>query len=138
MTILAGSSRSFIMAPTSTAFPARPRITSCRTPRRRVRTLEAVGASVETVDMSELVTRQAPQIRAGGGGGGRPAEGFGDFGRGERFPPGHARRVYRTGMYLALVGISMLFIAFTSAYIVRSGLGDDWVAIGLPSLLWWN
>jgi cytochrome c oxidase subunit 3 len=41
-------------------------------------------------------------------------------------------------MYLALVGISMLFIAFTSAYIVRSGLGNDWAAIGLPPLLWWN
>ncbi|MBI2819028.1 MAG: cytochrome c oxidase subunit 3 [Acidobacteria bacterium] len=103
-----------------------------------MRTFEAVGVGVETVDMSELVTRQVSQIRAGGEGGGRPAEGFGDFGRGDGFPPGHARRVYRTGMYLALVGISMLFIAFTSAYIVRSGLGDDWAAMSLPPLLWWN
>lgn len=87
--------------------------------------------------MSELVTRQVSQIRAGGGGV-RPAEGFGDFGRGDGSPPGRARRVYRTGMYLALVAISMLFTAFTSAYIVRSGLGDDWVAMSLPSLLWWN
>jgi cytochrome c oxidase subunit III len=87
--------------------------------------------------MSELVTRQEPQIRRGGGGGGS-IDGFGDFDRGGRFPPGHTRRVYRTGMYFALVGISMLFIAFTSAYIVRSGLGDDWVAMSLPPLLWWN
>jgi cytochrome c oxidase subunit 3 len=74
---------------------------------------------------------------SGGGNGGRAADGFGDFGRGG-FPPGHTRRVYRTGMYLALVGISMFFIAFTSAYIVRSGLGDDWAPTSLPSLLWWN
>ena len=88
--------------------------------------------------MSEIVTRHQPQIGPGGGGGGLPGEGYGDFGRGDGFPPGHARRVYRTGMYLALVGISMLFMAFTSAYIVRSGLGDDWAATTLPSLLWWN
>jgi len=86
--------------------------------------------------MSELITRQEPHIRAGGGG--RPTEGFGDFDRGGRFPSGQTRRVYRTGMYLALVGISMFFLAFTSAYIVRSGLGDDWAPTSLPSLLWWN
>src|SRR3989304_655916 len=88
--------------------------------------------------MSELVTSKEPRIHSGGGGGGRPSDGFGDFGRGDGFPPGHTRRVYRTGMYLGLVGISMLFMAFTSAYIVRSGLGDDWAATTLPSLLWWN
>ena len=88
--------------------------------------------------MSEIVARREQQVRLGGGGGGLRGDGFGDFGRGDGLPPGHTRRVYRTGMYLALVGISMLFIAFTSAYIVRSGLGDDWAAMGIPPLLWWN
>lgn len=39
---------------------------------------------------------------------------------------------------MALVGISMIFVAFTSAYIVRSGLGDDWTALSLPNLVWFN
>ena len=59
-------------------------------------------------------------------------------GNGDRLPPGTARRVYHTGMWLALIAISMFFIAFTSAYIVRSGLGDDWQALSLPPLLWLN
>lgn len=87
--------------------------------------------------MASTVTRHEPQFRHGGGGG-RPAGGYGGFGGGDGLPPGHVRRVYRTGMWLGLVAISMLFIAFTSAYIVRSGLGNDWVAISLPPLLWWN
>jgi cytochrome c oxidase subunit 3 len=41
-------------------------------------------------------------------------------------------------MFLALLGITMLFMAFTSAYVVRSGLGDDWQPVELPLLLWWN
>ena len=88
--------------------------------------------------MSEIVARHGPQVHIGGGGGIRTGGFEGDFGRGDGFAPGHARRVYRTGMWLALVAISMVFVAFTSAYIVRSGLGDDWAAMGIPSLLWWN
>jgi cytochrome c oxidase subunit 3 len=87
--------------------------------------------------MSETVVRRERQARLGGGGGGRiPVDGYGDFGR--HFPPGHTRRVYRTGMYLVLVGVTTLFVAFTSAYIVRKGMGDDWVPLTLPRLIWWN
>ncbi len=32
----------------------------------------------------------------------------------------------------------MLFAAFTSALVVRRGLGDDWTGIPLPAILWWN
>ena len=87
--------------------------------------------------MAETVLRRAPQVVGGGGGGHVTDGGFGDQGGGG-LPPGTARRTYRTGMVLALIGISMLFFAFTSAYFVRAGLGDDWVPIGLPPLLWWN
>jgi cytochrome c oxidase subunit 3 len=52
--------------------------------------------------------------------------------------PGSERRVSRTGMYLALIGITMMFVAFSSAYVVRAGLSDDWQAIELPRLLWLN
>lgn len=87
--------------------------------------------------MAETVLRRAPQAAGGQGGGDVLDGGFGgDGGRG--LPPGTARRAYRTGMVLALLGITMLFVAFTSAYFVRAGLGDDWVPIGLPPLLWWN
>ena len=80
--------------------------------------------------MAETVLRQAPQAVGGGGGDHAADGGFGDPGGGGGLPPGTARRTYRTGMLLALIGISMLFIAFTSAYFVRAGLGDDWVPIG--------
>jgi cytochrome c oxidase subunit 3 len=87
--------------------------------------------------MAETTLRRAPQVAGGRGGGDVTDGGFGDHGGGG-LPPGTARRTYRTGMLLALIGISMLFVAFTSAYFVRAGLGDDWVPIGLPPLLWWN
>lgn len=45
-------------------------------------------------------------------------------------------RRYTTGMMLALGAVTMLFAAFTSAYIVRRGLSDDWVSLSLPSILW--
>jgi cytochrome c oxidase subunit 3 len=32
----------------------------------------------------------------------------------------------------------MFFAAFTSAMVVRRGLGGDWVSIPLPGILWWN
>jgi len=77
-----------------------------------------------------------PQTVLGGGGGGGPRESrFGGEGGG---PPGRARQVYRTGMWLAVLAISMLFVAFTSALIVRRGLSDDWQPLQLPSLIWWN
>ena len=88
--------------------------------------------------MAETVIRRAPQVAGGGRGGGPTDGGFGDSDRGGGPPPGTVRRTYRTGMFLALLGISMLFMAFTSAYVVRSGLGDDWQPVELPPLLWWN
>jgi len=48
------------------------------------------------------------------------------------------RRAYFTGLTLALGGILMFFMALTSAYIVRKGLGENWQAIALPRILWLN
>ena len=42
------------------------------------------------------------------------------------------------GMWLALGAISMLFLALASAFVVRRGLGNDWVAVQLPALVWAN
>src|ERR1044071_2615425 len=51
----------------------------------------------------------------------------------------------RLGLFVGLVGIVMIFVSFTSAYVVRQGLPTldprtdtlirDWFALPLPSLL---
>jgi cytochrome c oxidase subunit 3 len=43
-----------------------------------------------------------------------------------------------TAMWVALAPILMLFMAFVSAYAVRMGLGQGWVAVPWPRLLWIN
>ncbi len=45
---------------------------------------------------------------------------------------------YYTGMMLGLGAILMVFAAFTSALVVRSGISDDWQATTLPGILWAN
>ena len=45
------------------------------------------------------------------------------------------RQINRLGLLVGLGGITMLFAAFTSAYIVRSG-GGDWAVLELPPVLW--
>lgn len=45
------------------------------------------------------------------------------------------RHVNRLGLFVGLGGITMLFAAFTSAYIVRSG-GGDWAPLELPPAVW--
>ena len=86
--------------------------------------------------MGTTVAPQRPEAALGGGGN-FPAGGYGDFGPGD-FPPEAGRSVYRTGMWLALVAVTMLFVAFTSAYIVRSGISDDWQPTAIPPVLWAN
>ncbi len=50
----------------------------------------------------------------------------------------HRLRRYRIGLAMGLVPVAMLFVAFTSAYVVRKGLGGDWQTTALPPLLWIN
>jgi cytochrome c oxidase subunit III len=89
--------------------------------------------------MAHILTERPSTYPKGGAGGGTlPPIGRDDFGGGSGLPPGTTRRVYHTGMWLALIAIAMLFVAFTSAYVVRSGLGDDWQALSLPPMLWVN
>ncbi|MFI5118216.1 MAG: heme-copper oxidase subunit III [Terriglobales bacterium] len=73
----------------------------------------------------------------GGGDDGRPGPGSPDYGA-------RLRRA-RLGLVAALTPIGMLFVAFTSAYIVRQGLPTfdphtntvvhDWIPVPLPTLL---
>jgi cytochrome c oxidase subunit 3 len=43
---------------------------------------------------------------------------------------------YRTGMLVALAGVSMFFTGLTSAYVVRAGTWNDWRPVAMPRLLW--
>ena len=47
-------------------------------------------------------------------------------------------RAYRTGMWMAMAAIVMLFAAFTSALIVRQGISTDWTPTALPRILYLN
>jgi len=49
-----------------------------------------------------------------------------------------SNRRYYIGMYLGLGAITMFFAAFTSAYIVRKGLSNDWQTTMIPAILWPN
>lgn len=72
---------------------------------------------------------------AGAGGEDIISKGYGDYG-----PNGNAVRRVETaklGLWIALGSITMLFAAFTSAYIVRSA-GSDWVPLDIPPVLWLN
>ena len=43
---------------------------------------------------------------------------------------------YRIGVWMAIGSILMLFVALTSAYIVRSASANDWHPIAMPKVLW--
>ena len=69
------------------------------------------------------------------GGNGFPKNGGGRNGKGGeslRFSPDR----YRLGVWVAIGSILMLFVALTSAYIVRSASGNDWQPIRMPKVLW--
>ena len=83
-----------------------------------------------------LVEERRPQL---GGGGGAPPRAADGGGGGDGRPDfGDRLRRCRIGMAVALAPVAMLFVAFTSAYIVRQGLGEDWRSIEPPDILWIN
>jgi cytochrome c oxidase subunit 3 len=76
----------------------------------------------------------------GGGGFGRGGrsggDGNGGGGRDDSDPRALAVERYKLGTWIGLGGIVMIFAAFTSAMVVRSGISGDWRAFDLPSVLW--
>jgi cytochrome c oxidase subunit III len=76
-----------------------------------------------------------------------PVRGGDDGGSGRQGSPGHRTRLRRArlGLLVALTPVLMLFVSFTSAYVVRQGLPTldprtnqmvrDWIPIKLPNLL---
>ena len=87
--------------------------------------------------MAPTVTEDLELIITGHGGSPTPPSGGGD---GDR--PGGNRRVpqsaYFTLVQLLLAAIVMFFMALTSSYIVRKGLGTDWQQTPIPPILWFN
>ena len=74
-----------------------------------------------------------PVVEGPGGPTGQDPIGRGDDGSG----PSAAFDPAQFGLWAFLGTVSMLFIGFTSAYIVRR-TGIDWRPLPLPRLLWWN
>ncbi len=88
--------------------------------------------------MPGAVTDELEIVDAGHGGGGDvPAGGDDDSGSG-RSGPRVPERAYYTAVQLALAGIIMFFMALTSSFLVRKGLGNDWIAFELPRVIWIN
>ena len=75
---------------------------------------------------SDVIKPPAPPRGGGFGGGGGPD------GRGA------SRRASMTGLMVLLAATTMAFAAFTSAFVVRRGMSNDWVATPLPRIVWAN
>jgi cytochrome c oxidase subunit III len=88
--------------------------------------------------MPHTSTTEELEIIEAGGGGKPPSSAGGDD---DSSPSGHSgipQRVYVTGMAIGMGAILMFFMAFTSAFIVRKGVGSDWHAFPMPRILWLN
>jgi cytochrome c oxidase subunit 3 len=98
-------------------------------------------------------TIKEPRASHGGGGGGpisRYPGGGGGGGRGDNNPDyGERLRRYRLGVAIGLIGIFMLFLSFTTAFLLREKIGSfnpqtnthirDWKPIWVPTgLLFFN
>jgi cytochrome c oxidase subunit 3 len=96
---------------------------------------------------STTATLDEPQVSRGNEGGPPPIFCGGDDGRPGRGLPDYPTRLRRArlGLLVALTPILMLFVSFTSAYVVRQGLPTldpgtnqlvrDWIPVKLPALL---
>jgi cytochrome c oxidase subunit 3 len=89
--------------------------------------------------MAATATRPDQIVSVGVGGGSSPrgGNGFHKNGGGKdggnfRFSPAR----YRIGVWVAMGSILMLFVALTSAYIVRSAAAPDWKPVAMPKILW--
>ena len=93
--------------------------------------------------LSPTITIGKPHAGRGGDEVRPPSGGGGDDGRGNAGDYSRRLRRARLGIVVAITPIVMLFVSFTSAYIVRQGLPTydeattsyvrDWLAVSLPS-----
>lgn len=89
--------------------------------------------------MPGTITDEIEIIDAGRGGGTDIPAGGDDDGDGSGGASrGVPRRAYFTAVQLGMAGIVMFFMALTSSFLVRKGLGNDWVPLNFPRILWFN
>jgi cytochrome c oxidase subunit III len=106
---------------------------------------------VSSSDPLGLSTLREPVTQTGGGGPSdrTPDGGFGGDGHRDQEPnrPNYSDRLRRCrlGLSLAMISIIILFVALTSAYVLRRGSDvdhaqnvSDWRPVMLPPLLWIN
>src|ERR1700689_4532698 len=88
--------------------------------------------------MPGTITDEIEIIDAGHGGGTDVPPGGDDDGEGSGGSWQMPQRAYFTVIQLGIAGITMFFMALTSSFLVRKGLGNDWVAFSFPRILWLN
>jgi len=91
--------------------------------------------------MATTLAPPRPKTPSDSGGSGFNGNGFhGGFGGGDSGSQGWEipSRAYRTGLWMGLAAIVMLFAAFTSALVVRKGMSTDWVSTTLPPVIYLN
>src|SRR5438309_5000740 len=89
--------------------------------------------------MPGTITDELEIIDAGRGGGNDiPAGGDDDREGPGGCSPAIPQRAYFTVIQIGLAGIVMCFMALTSSFLVRKGLGNDWVTFNFPLILWMN
>src|SRR5215831_16653107 len=81
-------------------------------------------------------TNTVVDARLGGGPGRKDGNGFHKNGGGHDDDLHFSPARYRIGVWMAIGSILMLFVALTSAYIVRSASANDWRPIAMPKILW--
>jgi cytochrome c oxidase subunit 3 len=84
---------------------------------------------------TDILEQRVPTLAGAGGPPGPGEPGFAGDG-GDR-PGPSPREITRFGVWLMLGTMSMMFIGFTSAYMVRR-IAADWQPLPLPSILWVN
>jgi cytochrome c oxidase subunit 3 len=89
----------------------------------------------EPLRIGQVVDIDREVARKTGGGGSIPAPPSSERMRSVVDPEGEP---VRTGVWVGLATVGMMFAAFTSAAVVRKGSGDDWQHIVLPNILLWN
>jgi cytochrome c oxidase subunit 3 len=89
----------------------------------------------EPLRIGQVVDIERDLARKTGGGGTTPINPSGGKLRSVVDPAGEP---VRTGVWVGLATVGMMFAAFTSAAVVRKGSADDWRHIVLPSILFFN
>jgi cytochrome c oxidase subunit III len=67
-----------------------------------------------------------------------PPDRYGWGGDGGSDGPGASRRASFVGLIILLIASTMVFLAFTGAFLMRREISNDWVSMSKPRILWWN